>query len=439
MPSLELELRPDTNVIDLLGSSAPMVVQGTVELRLLIPVYVLNISVELNGFVHSMTSNESFNDQSKGLLILADSPHQLPCVHRIARKALCKIKGFKEFTQVLAHHRIVVLQSSQPCLMEPGVYTWPFEFTVEDSHLLPPTLSLPHHAVRYWLSANLTPGSLQERLKISYNNVHQRMTQRAAVAYRRLSHSSSLSEEDGLPDSPSPHYTPLPPTHHEHHLLSTSQSLCVRQYIYTSYHALTQAPRTRYRGVRQGSLRYEICLPGNAYVGRKEYNFHCEFYPLRPDLVVDEITACVEQIESYSLQEGQVVSEHALTEQNKVLHTQRYSHTLYKVKPSDRQSHIALFVPLNTPLVYQHVASTALQIQHQLRLVIRFCASVHERKMTLSFPLLIGTFPMSGLYCTRLHQHTLLASNEMDDADWLPSYSDALSEGTPPCEFYDDI
>lgn len=107
---------------------------------------------------------------------------------------------------------------------------------------------------------------------------------------------------------------------------------------------------------------------------------------------------------------------------------------------------IAFKLDLTTPQTVQDVDTQALKITHKVRMVVYFVNNV-ARRMSLSFPVKVGTVPPSDgrwssiavLEGSAVRQAQF--RNTQEDAplyDKLPSYHDVLREGPPPAAFLDD-
>lgn len=119
---------------------------------------------------------------------------------------------------------------------------------------------------------------------------------------------------------------------------------------------------------------------------------------------------------------------------------------------------LGLSIPLDLPQISPRIETPTLDISHKLKLIIRFVDETKERKMSLSFPISVGTVPTSVINnnynISSLHRfdecsNEVHVRQELDQwfstpdtlhhIDNLPSYLDALQEGYPPSPFLDSV
>ncbi|KAI9028324.1 hypothetical protein CLU79DRAFT_738782 [Phycomyces nitens] len=422
MAAILLDILLDNHSIDLWGQHSPFYFQGTVELTLNRPIHIREISVGIKGVLQSIVSTDFPDRIFKENIGVLDHSHFKK--HPTQKPKLVAM-GYAESRQTILRTNQVVLRCEIPGLYTPDTYRWPFSLMIENPHVLPPTILLPRHNIHYQLTAHISLGS-GDRLRMSCWHAYQSARKHASIAYQRLSNPLPLSDQDvSLPNHPPPPYYPTP--HQVRHcLLSTLVSLQVNQY--SLYNHFLSGSR-RYRGTRLGVLCYEACLPNNAWIGRTRYEFMCEFYLLRQDVTIDKIVSCVEQSEKYPVQSGKVQSGHQLGDNNMMTRIHCYSETHHHISLSDDLSCLSLFVPLNSPLLSQDISATSLRIEHRLRLIVHFGERAHERKMTLSFPLLIGAMDQTG--CNQWTNNNDSQNNE--ESNNLPSYRSAVCDPPPVC------
>ncbi|KAL0097862.1 hypothetical protein J3Q64DRAFT_1076768 [Phycomyces blakesleeanus] len=338
MSTVLLDLFLDNNSIDLWGQYSAFHFKGTVELTLDRPVNIREITVGIKGVLQTIVSTDFPDTMFKEDVGALESSHFKK--HPFQKSSLVAI-GYAESRQIVLKTKQVVLRHEIPVLYTPNIYRWPFILTLEDPHILPPSILLPRHNIHYQITAHVTLGSLGDHLKVGYWSIYQNARKHALIAYRRLSNPPPLpDQDDSLPDYPSPTYT-LTPHQARHSLLSTRIPLQVNQYS-TSINGVSPEAR-RYRGVRQGTIRYETCLPNNTWIGRTRYEFLCEFYPLRQDVTIDEIVCCMEQSETYPVRGGKVQSGQQLSAKDMTTHLHRYCETHYQVNVSDDLSSICKY------------------------------------------------------------------------------------------------
>lgn len=141
----------------------------------------------------------------------------------------------------------------------------------------------------------------------------------------------------------------------------------------------------------------------------------------------------------------------------------------YTVNDDDTLDYLPFDLDIASPYIAQGVDTLSLKITHKMRIIVYF-ADPQVRRMSLSFPLTIGTIPSpygeptNGIRYS-VNEDILGEMEDDDDNDWismiaadsnyhrhrdsgsamddgimekLPTYYDVLHEGPPPAAFLDD-
>lgn len=104
---------------------------------------------------------------------------------------------------------------------------------------------------------------------------------------------------------------------------------------------------------------------------------------------------------------------------------------------------LAFKLDLTSPQTAPDLNTQVLQVSHKVRIVIYFVNNL-ARRMSLSFPIKVGTVPPSDGSTavldgsTARQAHIRFTEEDASLYDKLPSYHDVLREGPPPAAFLDD-
>ncbi|KAI8391587.1 uncharacterized protein BYT42DRAFT_200539 [Radiomyces spectabilis] len=418
---ISFDILPDTDHLDLFTGddiipNETYILRGHVRLTHSRPILVRRITVQLQGVVRSILSND-----------FKEPPLQDPWKPGQPSSACCfqRFKYWLDHSTLLGYeesmHPLINLQTSivlQPTSCHAGVSLWPFELRLPNAHQLPPSITLPRHSISYYLTAHISLSSLKDRMMLHCLDLSQALI------------CSSQRKK----------------------LRSIRRPIRIYQHVQPSLESLGYAPRMRYRGSREGHVRYEISMPKYACLQDTAYVFVCGFWPLVEEARIAAIDIYLEQIASYYAgfytgEDDPSPDDNGNIHQNKsfITHVRKYCQSQYHVTESDNQEMLNLSLSLDLPQLCPDINCKKLRISHKLRLLIHFANSEKERKMSLSFPLHIATVPSCApsapviVRTDESYRPNLLEygtdDSDMEEIHKLPSYHDVLHEGAPPSPF----
>jgi hypothetical protein len=289
-------------------SNESYTISGTVEINVTRPIQIRQLSVQFKGNVDCVISTTDFFQESTskfGDEIPLDKwntidSSELGFVDRMTRKAL----GQANASLTIANECVDIF--NEPQLLGVGKTSWPFILKINNVHLLPPSLLLPHHAIQYHLSARIKLNSFGERVKVSYWN--------ARLNTLRLRRVSTSSEESSASTAPPMVVQPShiisdynhldqetisSSKHKRRQLLGCSNLIHIYRHTYPSLYSLYSVPRIRYRGSRQDHISYEIGMSKFTCLQKKSFPFTCSFKKICQDAVIESLEYYLEQTESY--------------------------------------------------------------------------------------------------------------------------------------------
>ncbi|KAI7853262.1 hypothetical protein BDC45DRAFT_511732 [Circinella umbellata] len=231
MSAISIDIQPETDSVHLFTGenmvpNETVVLKGHVQLTLLRPIRIRQITIQLKGMVRNIISNDILrtteplideNDVQLWPVAVLHSNSNITVVDRMTRRALNAAMGYASGSQIIIREQIHLFNNNNnnkslpPRSLPAGVTRYPFELTIHNADQLPPSMLLPRHSISYELSAKLRLASFKEIAKITYWNArssasfsfltasnpsnetdHNSTTSRIA-AVRRLSRSSSSS------------------------------------------------------------------------------------------------------------------------------------------------------------------------------------------------------------------------------------------------------
>lgn len=489
---LNLSIIPDANTIHTFsddGSTLPnetYTISGTVEINLLRPVQIRQLYVQLKGTVECVISTSDFFQPHE--LRASHSTDEIPMdkwntleanelgfVDRLARKAM----GHANASLTIAHERIVVVD--EPQVLGVGKTIWPFSLNINNVHKLPPSILLPHHTIQYCLSARIKLNSLGERFKVSYWNARMNIPGGSSSSNKRkLSTSSDETTSNSIATSASSSSAASMSTttttatddassissssiissnsaRNKRHMLGANCPIQLCRHSYPSLYSLCSIPRIRYRGSRQDHLSYEIGMSKFTCLQKKSFPFTCRFNKFCDDAIIESMEYYLEQVESYPIRAGDWNTIVKQFPDSMVPRQRKFSRAKYDMSNYIDGQDLELSLSIDLPHIAPQIQTDILQINHKLRLILKFQDSTKERNMSLSFPLTIGTVPhvrssmdrgdhrvmpedIDAIHVRQELDQWLLTPSDQhyDEFNKLPSYRDVLREGYPPSPFIED-
>ncbi|KAI9260655.1 hypothetical protein BDA99DRAFT_560722 [Phascolomyces articulosus] len=562
MSVISIDIQPENESIHLFTGenmipNETITLKGHVQLTLLRPIQIRQITIQLKGTVRNIISNDILrsteplideNDAQLWPVAVLHHNSNIPLMDRMTRRALNAAMGYASASQTIIREQIHLFNNSEnsdskslPIIsLEAGITRYPFELTIHNADQLPPSILLPRHSISYELSAKLRLASFREIAKITYwnarssasfsfltthplkNNNSNHHDNATTTTDRRFSRSSSSSVSTQESTSRRHHHninnnasrlfissststaSPSSTTSQEQSsvlvpqqeqqqqqqtafskqkqkLLRTIKPIHVFCHGHGSLQILEYQQRIRYRGCRERHLKYEVSMTKYLCLQKKKFDLVCHFTPLREEASIAWIEAYLEQTEKYPLRAGRIREYDPLPPEILVSKSSRPIIIKRSIDPEqDDVSHIPLSLPVHSPHIAQDIDTFSLKITHKIRVIVHF-RNPEIRKMSLSFPVIIGTVPVNHgggmtlptivvqqqqLLEEQLHQQGGEIPDAWDhsanDDDWihiisnadqtqrsrdnnydhlpekLPSYYEVLHEGAPPAAFIDD-
>lgn len=216
---------------------------GILEINTARPVQIRQLQIRFKGNVESILSTTDLHDSlKKGDEIVMErwnTKEPTRFIDKLTRGAL----GQTQVKYTLIDECAVLDTQSLPL----GKTRLPFCLTINKAHCLPPSVVLPHHVIRYDLSATIK----LEKLKLTFKTKYK-----------------------------------------------SKIKITMYRHAYPSIHLLDHS-RIRYRGSRKNFLKYEISMPKFTCLQSLRHNFTCEFDLLRTDSAIQSIEFYLEQTELY--------------------------------------------------------------------------------------------------------------------------------------------
>lgn len=202
-PYIQLNILPDIEIINTFKTDERTTIPnntytltGTVEIMLARPIQIRQLYVQFQGQIDCLISTADFyrihepsNTNQRDEIPLSKwntiDTNELGLIDKIMRKAL----GQSNASLTVIDKRVMLIDTPQELKM--GKTCWPFAITINNMHLLPPSILLPHHLIQYNLAAKIKLNSLGERVKLTY--WHARMN----TLRRKSSSSSGGGEGEG--------------------------------------------------------------------------------------------------------------------------------------------------------------------------------------------------------------------------------------------------
>jgi hypothetical protein len=330
MSCLTLNIFPDTDTIHTFsddGTTLPnesYTISGTVEVNATRPIQIRQLSVQFQGIVDCVISTTDFFQEHSSTKFGDEiplhkwntiDPSELGFVDRMTRKAL----GQSNASLTIADERVDIF--TEPQLLGIGKTSWPFILKINNVHLLPPSLFLPHHTIQYHLSARIKLNSLSERVKVSYWNARlntlrlrrvstsseesasssstsssalSRMTVQTPHIISEYNHLDQFNDVDSISSS-----STVISKRNKRQLLGCSNPIQIYRHAYPSLYSLYSVPRIRYRGSREEHITYEIGMSKFTCLQKKNFSFSCSFKKICQDAVIESIEYYLEQTECY--------------------------------------------------------------------------------------------------------------------------------------------
>ncbi|KAI9493797.1 hypothetical protein BDB00DRAFT_354920 [Zychaea mexicana] len=538
MSVISIDIQPESDSVHLFKGenmipNETVTLKGHVQLTLLRPIQIRQITIQLKGTVRNIISNDILrsteplfdeNDTHLWPVAVLQSNSNIPLVDRVTRRALNAAMGYTSASQTIVREQTHLFNAqsnsttssssskkSAPIIALPaGVTRYPFELTIPNADQLPPSILLPRHSISYELSAKLRLSSFREIAKMTYWNARSSaslsfLTSSASTSTsnnkrrRRFSRSSSSSVSTRDSSAEAATTSPAPPrilqeqqdqqleaqqqqlvfSKQKQKMLRTIKPIHVFCHGHGSLQILEYQQRIRYRGSRERHLRYEVSMAKYLCLQKKKFDLVCHFFPLRDEAAIASIEAHVEQTEKYPLRAGRIREFDPMPPEILISKSSRPISMKRVVDPEqDDLGNLPLSIPIDSLHVAQDVDTLSLKITHKIRVIVHF-RNPEVRKMSLSFPIVIGTVPVNHGNATMPTTTTLVAQehpadwdygyyyNDDDDDDWidivgadqtqrssdyhnsndtsnnrlpekLPTYYDVLHEGAPPAAFIDD-
>ncbi|KAI8086728.1 uncharacterized protein BX664DRAFT_336624 [Halteromyces radiatus] len=438
------------------------------------PISVQQIHLHLKGHVQTMLTSDFSDSDRMGDYRWCKDTTTLPLLDRILYSA----RGYANVTECVLDQQLTITPG---ILSLTEVTDVPFRFPIENTQHLPPSITSPKHLISYYITA-----TVQEDIVFSLPTTSDVSLPTPSTS------SSSSSSSSQVPSSSSKKYrsqlfskkwpffkvlkkkssssvplstsmlslkssasfasfsTPAPPT--------VRLPLTIECHHLGSLYALTHQPRIRYCGARPNALRYQIHLA--KYIRFQgiskptEFSFQCSFFPLSPLIRLSKLVCYLVQYETFPIKAGQVQSSTEPLPTNQVeVKPRKVGYKEHIISEDDDLERLSISISLNNPQLVPPVNTTSLIITHKLRLAVYFEGK--EKKMTLSFPIVFCSIPpsspapvqptqipMSSLHSSMTmmlyHGDTNTTPHDFVTECKLPSYLDAMFEGTPPSPFLED-
>lgn len=256
---ITLDVLPDTETIHnfIHGTVLPnecFQMTGIIEINITRPVQIKQLQVRFQGKIDCVLSTLDFHDN----LRRGDEVPMEQWNTNESKRLMDKITR-TALGQSNVHYTLVdeyaVLVNETHCLPM-GKSSLPFCLKINNVHCLPASIFLPHHLIRYELSATMKLDSISEKLKLTFRNPLQKPIKTSKVKIEIYNHT------------------------------------------YPSIH-LVDLSRIRYRGSRKDCLKYEISMPKFTCLQKKMYGFTCQFNSFHLDSKIQSFEFYLEQTESY--------------------------------------------------------------------------------------------------------------------------------------------
>lgn len=510
MPSslIHLDIIPDTEVIDTFNSydnsTIPNEVfhlKGTVEINLDRPVEVKELYVQFRGTVESVISigdfyyntecgSKTYGDEIPVCKWNTVDSSEISLIESISRKAA----GQANSILPIVDERYPVI--SKQTILPNGKSSFPFTIMINNAHQLPPSILLPHHIVKYTLSAKIKLNSITEWLKVKYWNARMNTLNRLTGSnrnssnnndeYHNISSSRSMESEayssalltpplsptttidttdseNAMEDSittPPPHYNNTDlisaklsrnNVNKKRQLLSVHKTIQICRHSHPSMTSLNIIPRVRFRGARKDRLKYEVGMAKFTCLQKKYFTFKCIFDSLCPETKIATLDYYLEQTETYPIRAGDYNMK--IIPDEMVPRYRKFSREKHDMQGYENATELKLSLSLDLPQISPKIETSTLSITHKLKLIVTFVDDKKERKMALSFPMTVGTVPRVASSSINQDEGSIgfdsvHTRQELDQwfstsdsiqrsSDNLPSYLDVLQEGNPPSPFLD--
>ncbi|KAI8149339.1 hypothetical protein BJV82DRAFT_587637 [Fennellomyces sp. T-0311] len=492
MSVVSIDIQPETDTLNLFTGenmipNAAFTLKGHVQLTLLRPIQVRQITIQLKGTVRNIISNDILrqteplldeNDVQLWPVAVLHSNSTIPLVDRVTRRALNAALGYASASQTIIRESVHLFDNStsSPVSLEAGVTRWPFELVINNVDQLPPSMLLPRHSITYELSAKLRLASFREIAKLTYWNARSSasfsfLTSTSSKSSRRFSRSSSSSTSSVSSSQQQQSVSALQErpklfAKQKQKLLRIIKPIHVFCHGHGSLQILEFQQRIRYRGCRENHLRYEVSMAKYLCIQKKKADLVCHFFPLCDAATIASVEVCLEQTEQYPLRAGRIRESDPLPAEILVSKSSRPISVKHIIDPErDEISNLPLSIRIDSPHIGQDVDTHSLKITHKIRVIVHF-ANDQVRKMSLSFPVVIGTVPINsgGVTIPAVVQQDMYEWEHGNDDDWidiigadqtqrysdnngddhlrgfekLPTYYEVLHEGAPPAAFIDD-
>lgn len=361
MPSslIRLDIIPDAEVIDTFNSydntTIPNEVfwlKGTVEISLERPVEVKELYVQFRGTVESVISigdfyyntecgSKTYGDEIPVYKWNTVDSSEISLIESISRKAA----GQANSILPIVDERYPVI--TKQTILPNGRSSFPFTIMINNAHQLPPSILLPHHIVKYTLSAKIKLNSLTEWLKVKYWNARMNTLNKitgnnnrntcssSSDEYHTISSSRSMESEayssalltpplsptntidttdsdnvmeDSSTTAPPPHYNNTDlisaklsrnNVNKKRQLLSVHKTIQICRHSHPSMTSLNTIPRVRFRGARKDRIKYEVGMAKFTCLQKKYFTFKCIFDSLCPETKIAALDYYLEQTETY--------------------------------------------------------------------------------------------------------------------------------------------
>ena len=341
-PIISLNVIPETDYIDTFNSydnsivpNETFYIKGIVELDLERPIEVRELYVQFRGTVESVISmadfyynNECQNKDDDEVPVnkwATMNTYETKFIESFSRNAL----GQSNFTFVTVNERVALID--EQTLIPEGKSILPFNIKVDNAHLLPPSVILPQHIIKYSLSSKIKLVSLGEWVKVKYWNVRKN----SFGGFKKSKHNDEVGTT-GTQCSASSMLTPplspastntaneendfnftadiaiTPPQYSDanlafakavmntkRQLLDVHKIIHICRHSYPSMTSLYTIPRIRFRGVRKDRIKYEVGLATFTCLQKKYLTFKSLFDSLCEDAKIGYLEFYLEQTETY--------------------------------------------------------------------------------------------------------------------------------------------
>ncbi|CAO3645105.1 unnamed protein product [Cunninghamella blakesleeana] len=360
-------------------------------------------------------------------------------------RLLYSAKGYANVTECIIDQHMMLTPNIASLTTPTDI---PFNFIIEDSQRLPPSMHSTDHLICYYMTAHIQEDTTTKQCSICLQQQQLQQRQHAhqnnGNCCRSLSLSTSLSANTSYSYSSSSSSSSSSSIltkiikirkSRKSKIISSSIKLPIeiQNHTYNGLYHLQYQPRIKYCGSRPSCLQYQIHLPKYILYDNHDLHFQCHFRPLLPSIHIEKVSFYFLQIEKYPYRPGEVLeslrSEFFQSKSKKI----GYKEYIIDAEKDDLEN-IDLNLPIDTHRVSLPVNTNSLTIEHKLRLVVQFSGKI--KRMALSFPVEFSTIPP-----TNTTQPRLLTPDSIDTTTddlvlcKLPSYHDVMTEGAPPSPF----